>query len=80
MKKVNVGNRSMKLHGKPPAKLLQKAIAMATEYVEGRTTPRKLSNGLFSVLEVSRTDRIVIDGEDLHLMTHEKYNLFVNQR
>ena len=53
---------------------------MATSFVEGNLAPRKLSNGIFSVLEVSRTDRIVIDGEDLHLMTHEKYNLFVNQR
>jgi hypothetical protein len=70
----------MKLHGKPNAKILQKAIAMATSFVEGNLAPRKLSNGIFSVLEVSRTDRIVIDGEDLHLMTHEKYNLFVNQR
>ena len=80
MKKIQIGNRCMKVHGKPQAKLLQKAVQLATDYVEGRTTPRKLSNGLFAVLEVSRTDRIVIDGEDLHLMTHEKYNLFVNQR
>lgn len=80
MKKVKVKDRVLKLHGKPQDKMLKKAIAMVEQYCNGTLQPRKLSNGLFSVLEVSRTDRIVIDGDDLHLMTHEKYNLFVNQR
>lgn len=80
MKKVNLGDRTLKIHGKPQPRVLKKAIDMAQQFCSGTLQARKLSNGHYSVLEVSRTERIVIDGEDLHLMTHEKYNLFVNQR
>jgi len=80
MKKIKIQDRTMKIHGKPQARVIAKAIEIADLFCSGTIQSRKLSNGMFSVLEVSRTERIVIDGEDLHLMSHEKYNLFVNQR
>lgn len=81
-KQVQLANGSfLKLQGKPQQKIIDKATKVANEMIAGNVRPRKLLNGLFSVLDVSRTDRIVIDKEDqLHLMSHEKYNDFVNQR
>lgn len=71
----------MKIHYKPQKHILDKAINTANLYIKGDLNPRKLSNGLFSVLDVTRNDRIVIDNKDqIHFMSHEKYNLFVNQR
>lgn len=82
MKKIKLGNnRELKLHYKPQNHILEKAITIATKYINSEITPRKLSNGIFSVLEVTRNERIVIDAKDqLHFMSHEKYNQFVNQR
>jgi len=76
-----INGEFMKLHYKPQQKIIDKATKAANGLLAGNIKARKLSNGLFSVLDVSRTERIVIDKEkQLHLMSHEKYNDFVNQR
>lgn len=82
MKKIKLGNdRELKLHYKPQKHILDKAVTIATQYINSEINARKLSNGLFSVLEVTRNERIVIDAKDqMHFMSHEKYNQFVNQR
>jgi|AGFT01.1.fsa_nt_gi hypothetical protein len=76
-----VNGNFMKLHYKPQKKIVEKAVKAANSFISGDLHARKLSNGLFQVLDISRTERIVIDKEkQLHLMSHEKYNDFVNQR
>ncbi|EAR2661076.1 hypothetical protein EI314_24610 [Salmonella enterica] len=76
-----INGNFMRLHYKPQKKIIEKATKVANDFVSGAVRPRKLSNGLFQVLDISRTERIVIDKEkQIHLMSHEKYNDFVNQR
>lgn len=76
-----VNGEFMRLHYKPQQKIVDKATKVANDFIAGGIRPRKLSNGIFSVLDISRTERIVIDKEkQIHLMSHEKYNDFVNQR
>ena len=81
MKKIKLAKGVLKLHNTPQKKIIDKAIKLANEYCNGIITARKLSNGIYSVLEVSRNERIVIDEKgQLHFMSHEKYNQFINER
>lgn len=76
-----VNGEFMRLHYKPQPKIVDKALKVANQFINGEVRPRRLSNGLFQVLDVSRTERIVIDKEKkIHLMSHEKYNDFIDQR
>lgn len=71
----------MRLHYKPQQRVINRAIDVANQYVKGEVRARKLRNGYFSVLDVSRTERIVIDKEqNIHFLSHEKYNDFVEKR
>lgn len=81
-KQVQLINGSfMKLHYKPQPKVIKKAVKIANQFVNGEVRPRRLSNGLFQVLDVSRTERIVIDKDrNIHFLSHEKYNDFIDQR
>lgn len=81
-KQVQLVNGSfMRLHYKPQQKVIDKATKVANQYVNGEVRPRRLSNGIFQVLDVTRTERIVIDKDkNIHLMSHEKYNDFIDQR
>lgn len=76
-----VNGNFMRLHYKPQPKVIDKAIQVANKFVKGEVRPRRLSNGLFQVLDVSRTERIVIDkDQNIHFLSHEKYNDFIDQR
>lgn len=81
-KQVKLVNGSfMRLHYKPIQRVIQRGIEVANQYLLGEIRPRKLNNGKFEVLEVSRTERIVIDKDkNIHLMSHEKYNDYINVR
>lgn len=80
-KKVQLVNGDfMKLHYKPIQRVIDRGVAVANKYVLGEIRPRKLNNGKFEVLEVSRTERIVIDKDkNIHFLSHEKYNDFIEK-
>lgn len=80
MKKIMVDDTQLRIHFKAQTKVLDKAIRVVREYKCGNVRPRKLNCGLFSVIEVSRNERIVIDNGKLNLMTHEQYNNFIARR
>ncbi|AQW88551.1 hypothetical protein FDH34_gp026 [Serratia phage BF] len=80
MKKVQVDSTQLRIHFKAQTKVLDKAIRVVKEYNTGKVRPRRLGCGLFSVLDVSRNERIVIKDNTLNLMTHEQYNKFVERR
>lgn len=80
MKKIMVDDTQLRIHFKAQTKVLDKAIRIVREYKGGQVRPRKLNCGLFSVIEVSRNERIVIDNGKLNLMTHEQYNNFIARR
>ncbi len=80
MKKIMVDDTQLRIHFKAQTKVLDKAIRVVREYKGGNVRPRKLNCGLFSVIEVSRNERIVIDNGKLNLMTHEQYNNFIARR
>lgn len=80
MKKIMVDDTQLRIHFKAQTKVLDKAIRVVKEYKGGQVRPRKLNCGLFSVIEVSRNERIVIDNGKLNLMTHEQYNNFIARR
>lgn len=76
-----INGEFMRLHYKPQQKVIDKAVKVANMYVQGEVRPRRLQNGYFQVLDVSRTERIVIDKNDnIHFLSHEKYNDFVEKR
>lgn len=81
-KQVQLVNGSfMRLHYKPQARVIDRAIKVANQYVRGEIRSRKLRNGIHQVLDVSRTERIVIDKDkNLHFLSHEKYNDFIEHR
>lgn len=81
-KQVQLVNGSfMRLHYKPQQRVIDRAVEVANQFVRGEVRARKLSNGYFSVLDVSRTERIVIDrDQNIHFLSHEKYNDFVEKR
>lgn len=81
-KQVQLVNGSfMRLHYKPQQRVIDRAVVVANQFVKGEVRARKLRNGYFSVLDVSRTERIVIDKDDnIHFLSHEKYNDFVEKR
>lgn len=80
MKKIMVDDTQLRIHFKAQTKVLDKAIRVVKEFNGGNIRPRKLNCGLFSVIEVSRNERIVIDNGKLNLMTHEQYNNFIARR
>lgn len=80
MKKIMIDDTQLRIHFKAQTKVLDKAIRIVREYKGGNVRPRKLNCGLFSVIEVSRNERIVIDNGKLNLMTHEQYNNFIARR
>lgn len=81
-KQVQLVNGSfMRLHYKPQQRVIDRAVEVANQFVKGEVRARKLRNGYFSVLDVSRTERIVIDkDQNIHFLSHEKYNDFVEKR
>lgn len=80
MKKIMVDDTQLRIHFKAQSKVLDKAIRVVREYQGGQLRPRTLKCGLFSVIEVSRNERIVIDDGKLNLMTHEQYNNYIARR
>lgn len=80
MKKILVDNTQLRIHFKAHTKVLEKAIRVVKEYNRGNIKPRVLNCGLFSVLNVSRNERIVIDNGKFNLMTHEAYNRYISRR
>lgn len=80
MKKVKVDNTHLRIHFKAQTKVLDKAIRVIKNYNAGSLRARRLGCGLFSVLDVSHNERIVIKDNILNLMTHEQYNKFVERR
>ena len=81
-KQVQLVNGSfMRFHYKTQQRVIDRAVEVANQFVKGEVRARKLRNGYFSVLDVSRTERIVIDKDDnIHFLSHEKYNDFVEKR
>jgi len=47
MKKIKIQDRTMKIHGKPQARVIAKAIEIADLFCSGTIQSRKLSNGMF---------------------------------
>ncbi|SOK58291.1 hypothetical protein [Yersinia phage fHe-Yen9-04] len=80
MKKVKVDNTQLRIHFKAQTKVLDKAIRIVKDYNNGSVRARRLGCGLFSVIDVSHNERIVIKNKTLNLMTHEQYNKFVERR
>lgn len=81
-KQVQLVNGSfMRLHYKPQQRVIDRGVDVANKYIRGEVKSRKLRNGYFEVLEVSRTERIVIDKDrNIHFLSHEKYNDFIEKR
>lgn len=80
MRKIMVHDTQLRIHFKAQSKVLDKAIRVVKDYTAGQIKPRRLNCGLFSVIEVSRNERIVIDSGRLNLMTHEQYNNYIERR
>lgn len=58
-----------------PESVVQKAIQL----INSNTRPKKLRNQRYKVLELDRRHRIVITDDSIYtLMTHERYNKFIN--
>lgn len=80
MKKMIIDSTKLRIHFKAQSKVLDDAIRVVKEYNSGKIQPRRLKCGLFSVLDVSRKQRIVIDHGNLNLLTHEQYNSYITRR
>ncbi|SOK58824.1 hypothetical protein [Yersinia phage fHe-Yen9-03] len=80
MKKYVIDNTQLRIHFKAQTKVLDKAIRIVKDYNNGSVRARRLGCGLFSVIDVSHNERIVIKNKTLNLMTHEQYNKFVERR
>lgn len=58
-----------------PESVVQKAMQL----INSNTRPKKLRNQRYKVLELDRRHRIVITDDSIYtLMTHERYNKFIN--
>ena len=80
MKKIMVEDTQLRIHFKAQSKVLDKAIRTVQGYNNGTIRARKLNCGLFSVIDVTRNERIVIDNGKLNLMSHEQYNNYISRR
>lgn len=80
MKKIMIEDIQLRIHFKAQSKVLDKAIRVVQDYRKGCIRPRKLNCGLFSVIDVNRDNRIVIDNGKLNLLTHEQYNAYITRR
>lgn len=75
--------KTVKLHSSLPPAMLEKALMLieSCENKEVRARAIKTMAKGFSVLDVSRETRVVIDtNKNYHCMTHEKYNGFIRKR
>ena len=80
MKKIMIDSTQLRIHFKAQSKILDKAIRIVQDYNNGTVRPRTLKCGLFSVIDVTRNERIVIDNGKLNLMSHEQYNNYIARR
>lgn len=80
MKKIMIDDTQLRIHFKAQTKVLDKAIRIVKDYNIGKRRPRILKCGLFSVIDVTHNERIVINNGKLHLMTHEIYNNYISRR
>lgn len=52
--------------------------AKALKVIKSGARPKKLRNQRYQVLEIDRRHRVVIEGDCYTLMTHERYNKYIN--
>lgn len=79
MKKTIINDRKLVIHFRCNNSVLNEVTECIEQYLDGTLYPRKLSNGKYSVIDLKKSNRLVLKNDEFHLLSHEGYNNFVKR-
>lgn len=81
MRKIKIRSFEIRMHSKETKDTIKTMGRLLEQYENKELHLNKTSNGFFKTIQVSRTERLVLDSSNRwHYMTHEKYNNFLQKR